>query len=379
MQRRSTGSHAHRAHQRRVARRWVAAVVGSLALFFAAVIVFTIVVDPFQQYHASTRYEPRFYSLHHRFINPGLAKNADYDTIATGSSIVENTRDEWVERYCGGKAVNLAMPAMSAYEQGLLLQTALRSHAIKRVLITLDFNSFAGGLREHQSVAGALPLYLFDDNPLNDLPYVLSWDVLEKSLDIVRDRRNGKFTTDPKAPWYWADQRSFDRVSAVRNIDPGNLNKAYAQPNRELRGMMASFDANLLPLLRAHPQTRFDLIWPPYSILVWADFVQRGQLEVSLAFKRAVFERTRSLSNVSLVDFQPLEKITHDLGLYADLYHYAPEVNETIVRETCAGGASAAEHVTGDTLEPMIDSLRRQALAADPRRIVSDALAGGPR
>ena len=69
---------------------WTARLI-FLAVFFAAAIVFVIVVDPFQQYHVSTRFEPRFYSLHHRFINPGLAKNAAYDTIATGSSI-EPTR-----------------------------------------------------------------------------------------------------------------------------------------------------------------------------------------------------------------------------------------------------------------------------------------------
>src|SRR5439155_4469911 len=154
--------------------------------------------------------------------------------------------------------------------------------------------------------------------------------------------------------------------------DPDNLNKAYAQPSRSLEGMAASFDANVLPLLRAHPETHFDLIWPPYSILVWADFVQRGQLDLSLAFKRRVFEETRALANVSVVDFQPIAEITHDLDLYADLYHYAPQINETIVRVTCAGG----ERVSAANLDAGIESLRRQALAADPRRIVTDALDG---
>ena len=373
MSRRSANRLTGRAQQRSAARTWCRAVAATLVTLFTAIIVSIIVIDPFQQYHLSTRFTPRFYSLHHRFINPGLAKHADYDTIATGSSIVENTRDEWVEHYCGGKAVNLAMPAMSAYEQGLLLQTALRSRPVKRVLMTLDFNSFAGGVREHQSVAGALPTYLFDRNPFNDLPYVLSWDVLEKAWRVLRGDRSERFTTDPKAPWYWADQRHFDRVSAVRNLDPDNLNKAYAQPSRSLDGMAASFDANLLPLLRAHPETHFDLIWPPYSILVWADFVQRGQLEVSLAFKRLVFEQTRALANVSVVDFQPVAEITHDLDLYADLYHYAPQINETIVRVTCAGG----ERVSAGTLDEGIETLRRQALAADPRRIVAEALDAG--
>ena len=374
MRRRSSGD-PRRTRARAAARRWCRAVVGAVAALLIAVIAFDRVVDPFQQYHLSQRYPPRFYSLHHRYINPGLAKHAPYDTVATGSSIVENTRNAWIERYCGGTAVNLAMPAMSAFEQGLLLRTALRSRPVKRVLLTLDFNTFSGAVDEQQAVAGPLPRYLFDDNPFNDLPYVLSWDVLVKAWRIVIDDRSEAFTTDPTAPWYWGNLRSFGREIAVRNLDPDDLNKVYRQPRRTLDGMAASFDANLLPLFQAYPRTEFDLIWPPYSVLVWADFVQRGQLEVSLDFKRIMFERTRMLPNVRVFDFQPLRDLTHDLDLYADLYHYSPAINEAIVRSTCAG-----EHrVTPADLDAGLLVLRGQALAADARAIVAAAREGRAR
>jgi len=43
------------------------------------------------------------------------------------------------------------------------------------------------------------------------------------------------------------------------------------------------------------------------------------------------------------------------------------------VRVTCAGG----ERVSAGTLDEGIETLRRQALAADPRRIVAEALDAG--
>ena len=43
---------------------------------------------------------------------------------------------------------------------------------------------------------------------------------------------------------------------------------------------------------------------------------------------------------------------------------------KTIVRVTCTG----RERVTAETLEAGIEALRGQALAADPRRIIGDAL-----
>ena len=76
-------------------------------------------------------------------------------------------------------------------------------------------------------------------------------------------------------------------------------------------------------------------MWPPYSILVWVDFAQRGQLDITLQFKRYVAETTRALSNVHLIDLQTERAITHDLDRYTDLYHFDPAVNEWLVESAC--------------------------------------------
>src|SRR5215472_9283580 len=288
----------------RPARLWFAGVtVVTLALLVACA-TFVWWVDPFQQYHLASRYPPRFYSLHHRYINPGLAKHQAYDTVISGSSIMESTRNSVVARLCGGAAVNLSMPAMSASEQRLMLDTALASRPLRRVIMVLDFNEFAGAPDERQDVAGPLPAYLYDRNPFNDLPYLLSWNVLLRSWRIVTDNRSERYASDPDAPWYWGDLKRFER--------------------------------NLLPLLRAHPQTQFDLVWPPYSILVWVDFAQRDQLDLSLAFKRYVYEATRGLPNVAIIDLQSERSITHDLDRYTDLYHFDPAINERLIEEVCS-------------------------------------------
>ena len=69
----------------------------------------------------------------------------------------------------------------------------------------------------------------------------------------------------------------------------------------------------------------------------WVDFAQREQLQVSLDFKRYVFEATRTLANVRVTDLQTDAAITHDLGLYHDIYHFAPTINERLVEATCKG------------------------------------------
>jgi hypothetical protein len=239
------------------------------------------------------------------------------------------------------------MPAMSASEQRLMIATALRARAVRRVIAVVDFNEFAGPPDARQDYAGPLPRYLYDDNPFNDLPYLLSFDVLLKSLAIAADAPRGEYRTDAKAPWYWAQRKQFGRDEVLRGLDLANLNARYQQPARNLEGMRASFDANLLPIVAGNPGTEFDIVWPPYSILVWLDFAQRDQLETTLAFKRYVHEALRNYPNARLYDLQGEESVTHDLDRYTDLYHFAPAVNDWMVRTICAGPGMDAATLAG--------------------------------
>jgi len=332
----------------RASRRWLAALLAATLSCLAGVASFVVWVDPFQQYHLASRYPPRFYFLHHRYIDPGLAKNQAYDTVVSGSSIMENTRNDFVARACGGPAVNLSMPAMSASEQRLMLETAFARRPLRRIIAVLDFNEFSGGIDERQDVAGPLPRYLYDRNPFNDLPYLLSWDVLVKSWRIVTGDTSEKFTSDPNAAWFWGNVKRFGREEVLRGLDLAHLNARYGQPQRTLEGMRASFDHNLLPLLRGHPETEFDLVWPPYSILVWVDFAQRDQLQVTFDFKRYVFDATRELANVRIVDLQAERAITHDLDRYTDLYHFDPAINERLVESACKGRNRVEEGNVGE-------------------------------
>lgn len=317
-------------------RAWCLSVLAATIVALAIVLAVNALVDPFQQYRLASSHPPRFYRLHHRFIDPGLAKNASYETVLIGSSIMESTRNDAIAAACGGPAVNLSMPAISASEIRTLLGAIYLAHDPRRIVVVLDFNALAGAPDARQEDAGPLPTYLYDANVFNDLPYLLSGVVLKKSLSVLLNRNDEAFTTDANAPWFWANQVTFGRAEVLRGLDLRHLNGRFRQPARTLAGMRASFERNLLPVLSAHPHTRFDLVWPPYSMLVWLDFLQRDQLDVTFAFKRYMTRAIARLPNVTIVDLQGHDEITGNLDLYRDLYHFAPQVNEWIVARTCA-------------------------------------------
>jgi hypothetical protein len=251
------------------------------------------------------------------------------------------------------------MGAMTAYELRQLLATILASGKAKHVILDLNFNAFAGS-PTMQVVAEPLPLYLYDSNPWNDVHYLLQAQTLGKAVEIMLDIKRGRYSTNADRPWYWADEFEFSRSSALRGLDLTDINRDFRQTPRTLEGMRASFDTNLLPLLRAYPDVRFSLVFLPYSALVWEDLRQRNQVEVSLAFKRTAFEAVRDLPNVALYDFQARLDWVTNLDNYKDIYHFSPRIS----REMMESVASGADRLTLDSLRRSEAVLRALGLAS---------------
>lgn len=341
-----------------------------LLLLLGGVAALNYVVDPFQHYRLAPREQVRFPRVLQRYINPGLARHAEYDFIITGSSLMENYNLAEVAQICNARPVNLATSAMAAYEQRKILELALRHRRPKAVVMSLDFNSFAapldGSLPE---ITEPLPLYLYNDNPLDDYSYLLAGPVAMRSLAILRDVPVGRYSTDPDRAWSWDHEVNFSRARALQGIDPASINRNFHQGPRTIEHMRASFEANIVPLVERNPGTRFTLVFPPYSIVVWADFVQRGQLEVSLAFKRYVVQRLASLPNVRLLDFQWDGAITHNLDLYADIYHFSPAINRQILAAACED--QPRHQLTGETIDRFESALRAQVLAFDIKSLAT--------
>ena len=325
-------------------------------------------VDPFQQYRVPTKYEARFYRSFQRYENPGVARNYPFDRAIVASSFFENISGSEVDRAFGyGRTQNLCDSAMTAYDAKALIETALSTGRVKEIVYNVDYNSFSGP-PTRVGFGDKLPLYLYDRARWNDYPYVLSIATLRKSVDILAGRREEGYRTDADAPWYWADGVVFSAANVIDQLDPHDMNRRYQQPQRTLDGMMRSFEANVVPLVRDHPKATFIFTWPPYSILAWIDFRRRDQLEVSLEFKRRFFEILSKYPNVRIHDFQARTDWITNLDEYRDIYHFSPRISDALVKELGAG----RERMTREDYVVRIEQLRAIALGADLDRIVAE-------
>jgi hypothetical protein len=234
--------------------------------------------------------------------------------------------------------------------------------------LTIDFNSFTPPIDASlPDITDPLPLYLYDNNRLNDFQYLTSGSVTMRALSILRGVRMGNYSTNFNRAWSWDHEATFSRAHALQNIDPANINQRFKQGQRTLERMHSSFDRNIASLIEMHPGTEFNLIFPPYSIIVWADFVQRDQLEISLEFKRYVFWRVGTLPNARIFDLQWDSEIIQNLDLYTDIYHFNPAINRQMLESVC--GNETRYRVTDKNVDQFEVSLRRQASEIDLQKL----------
>jgi hypothetical protein len=352
------------------ARRFVIATLVLALAVAATVVAFNAWVDPFQHYRKAERFPPRFYNAWQRYENPGLAKHYSYDRVVTGSSLMECVIPEEVDRIMGGKTINLSISAQTAYDAGQLLGAALRTGKPRHIIMNLDYNAFSGA-PDRSGFTEPFPRYMYDDAVWNDLPYLLGVGTLRKSLETVLGLKWSRFNADPRRMWYWMDGHQFFAAKAVQGLNPDNLNALFRQPPRTLEGMQASFEANLAPLIEKHPQTRFTFVYAPYAILVWLDFQQRGQLEVTLAFREWLLERVSRYPNVEIFDFHAEPAIVLDLDHFTDIYHYSPRLSQSIIRSIHGGRYK----LTRESVRANNAWLRSVATHTTARQVIAEALA----
>jgi hypothetical protein len=270
----------------------------------------------------------------------------------------------------GGRTVNLATSAQTAYDAGELLRVALATGKPKQVIMNLDYNAFSGA-PDRSGFTEPFPTYLYDDRLWNDIPYLLGVETTRKSLETLAGLHWSRFNTDPQRMWYWGWEHQFFAAKAVQGLDPANLNARFHQPARTLEGMQASFEANLAALIERHRDVRFTFVYAPYSILVWSDFRQRGQVEVTLAFRDWLFERTRPDPNVEFFDFQAEPALVMDLDYFTDIYHFSPKVSKAMVEAIAEG----RYRLTRETLARNDAWLRKAAMDTDPAAVIAEARA----
>ena len=310
---------------------------GVLILALAALLLlggFTALVDPAFHYHKPLEMLD-YYIFSQRYQNDGIVKNFDYDAIITGTSMTENFRASELDALFGVSSVKVPFSGTSMREVADNLRRAFKANdGIKMVVLGLDGSNF-GDDKDVLRSDVPLPLYLYDENILNDVSYLLNKDILLKyTMRMLQHTYYRVGTTSFDDYSFWWD--NFEHGSRVvldgysrtdTQTEQTAMSDSYAQRLRE------NIQQNVVQLAQENPDTVFYCYFSPYCTMAWDMLYLSGGLEERIDAYRLVTEELLECENIRLYSFSTRYEWTEDLESYKDIYHHSPEINSGILQQ----------------------------------------------
>ncbi len=304
------------------------ALVVSALILAAAVVVY---VDPFFHYHTPLPGFP--YIVDNQLSqNPGMARNMDYNGCIIGSSMTVNFDTDDFKELLGYDTLKLSYSGAYPRDDRNILSIvfdestyARKQRPVGAVFFALDIPTMTADINETKY---PLPEYLYDDNYLNDVKYVLNKDVLLQYIFKPIIQGKGSDLSEIYFSWWTPDYYNIQWVMHTYEEPP----KAEEIITREdvIPTTRDNLEQNILPFVEENPDTEFYFFFPPYSILYWHNLQQENFYEAAFAQYQYVADRLLEYDNVHLFYFQNMQEVT-DLNNYADYSHYKPEINRYMV------------------------------------------------
>ena len=310
--------------------KWFLGTVLGVGIGLGLILVVMVIADPYFHYHDKIP-GMKYRIYNERYINPGIMKHFEYDAIITGTSMNQNFKTSQMDRLFGTNAIKVPFSGAGFKEIKENLERAFESdNEIKYVLWGIDYISLD---KDADFVAYSdYPDYLYDNNILNDAPYVWNKEilfsgVLSNLLMTIRGEETTSF--DEYASWDVGRGWDFIKKTYLRSDEIKPMISGLTE--EEIKTVEENILDNIVTLAKAHPETKFLLFYTPYSILYWDMIYRDGTLENQLEVERITSELLLECENIELYTFFDKTNIVCDLENYQDGIHYVNDINDMIM------------------------------------------------
>ena len=318
-------------------KQWGLLTLSLLLLTIGGIIGTVVLIDPFEIYHQATAFIPPITNGTQNYANAGIAKSYEYDSVIIGSSMTENFRPSQMDSLLGGRFVKLCINGGSPFNHKQMMDLAFSTHDVVHVFYGLDVEALT---YFYTTPKCEMPDYLYDDDLFNDTAYWFNHSVLLRYIPQCLSTL-GQSDPDQRDTMYmWGDLYAYGRDAALsevtitgETVDQGELPEI---PELSQQSRLNIYN-NLLPFIEEHPDTEFIVFFPPYSLVQWVDFYQKGTMVYHLSQKEAIIRILLGYDNVQVYDFQAELDWVTDLDNYIDAWHYGPWINDAIVERVAAG------------------------------------------
>lgn len=382
----------------RKARRLVLSYFVFTAIPLLAGFVALYAYDPLEIYHAPWG-RPQTLHSNMRLQAAGVIKHRPFDSVVLGTSMMENTSANEASALLGGDFVNLSLTAGDFFERALVLDDLFRSRKIRRVVYSLD-HIYINSRKGYPHYPLPTFDFLYDRNPLNDVRVYLNSHfgrcLLQWSKDpscvgseVDLDRPNAWFMQADQSIRFgglakWCEARDNYQIrdahelirKAVADLPvAAPMPPPEAEAGSKVRQAIQYVDDYVIRRVRAHPETRFYLVFPPYFRATYAIWHQARPIHsaIHVAVIRRLALLTNELQNMEVFGFED-GSFVDDIANYKDLVHYRETFDSRILESI----AAKRNRLTSDNVEAYIQTASTRATQFDLRKLNEqlDACAG---
>ncbi|MBE5864042.1 MAG: hypothetical protein E7295_14540 [Lachnospiraceae bacterium] len=313
------------------ASRFLAILFACIGVVLLLLMVLVIAIDPFFQYHAPLNGFP--YVIDDQLSqNPGLARNTTYNAVSLGSSVTTDYHITWFRDLFGVDAVKL--PYNGAYPKDLanaMEQVDRSKNQLKAVFIGVDAAAYSADVTE---IKYPLPKYLYDRNPFNDVNYWFNKDVLTKYVvkPLAKALLHPNAQQEDPLDYYSNYPNLIYGEEHVRSVfQLGEKSETAVSPESIREPLEKNWEANIRPMLEAHPDATFYFYFPPRSILYWYQLSWQGTLDAVLYEEELLVEHLLAYDNVEVHFLQNDTETITDLSHYTDETHFDQSISYKVL------------------------------------------------
>lgn len=333
----------------------------SLALvFLVSSVVINFIVDPIQLYRRSEKMRLWGDS---RWQNAGFIKNFDYNLVVIGTSMVQNFSPEFIKKSMHYNPMILSLAGSKIIEQGIVLETALKTKKVKAVIWGIDQCYLH--YKPH-SIPPSFPIHLYGNGLRGDIQYLVNFDVFFEAAWFLFKKIIGRNNINPddyslEKYGHWHEQSTFSKDIILKEYHASLKPKPLKQDTQNTQPANHQ-ETNLLndvfSIIKQYPDVQFYIFLPPYSLANYKLGATNNNFESHLKTREIVVRKLTSLANVSIYDFETDLSITGNLDNYKDLTHYSQHINNDIIFKI----KSNINRITVDNIQEKNDAFRKQVL-----------------
>lgn len=316
---------------------WVILFASVTVVFLAAIAFLSANVDPFFHYR-KPKTDKYFYTLdNERSQNNGIIRHFDYDALITGTSMAENFKTSELDELFGTHGIKVPFSGASYKEINDNIALALKVNSnVKMVVRGLDMNMFTEDKDRMRLDLGIYPTYLYDDNKMNDIKYLLNRDVFFGRVYPMLNAaaapcfEPGITSFDDYANWMDKYTFGYDSVCPEGIAAPDTSKEVHLSQKKKEK-VIASARQNITSLAAEYPKVDFYYFITPYSAAWWRDLVDNGTVYEQIEAERALIEEILKCKNIKLFSFNNMTDITTNLDNYMEPKHYGEWINSRIL------------------------------------------------